>query len=88
MTFELLVIFGCLMLSAFFSGMEIAFVSSNRVRLALQIKQPGLVSTALAIITENPSKFIATTLGYEKEKARKWKLYGFWRQKDLKPHGN
>ena len=62
MTPELLVIFGCLMLSAFFSGMEIAFVSSNRVRLALQIKQPGLVSTALAKITENPSKFIATTL--------------------------
>ena len=50
------------MLSAFFSGMEIAFVSSNRVRLALQIKQPGLVSTALAKITENPSKLIATTL--------------------------
>ena len=62
MTPELFVIFGCLMLSAFFSGMEIAFVSSNRVRLALQIKQPGLVSTALAKITENPSKFIATTL--------------------------
>ena len=62
MTPELIVIFGCLMLSAFFSGMEIAFVSSNRVRLALQIKQPGLVSTALAKITENPSKFIATTL--------------------------
>jgi CBS domain containing-hemolysin-like protein len=62
MTPELLVILGCLMLSAFFSGMEIAFVSSNRVRLALQIKQPGLVSTALAKITENPSKFIATTL--------------------------
>jgi CBS domain containing-hemolysin-like protein len=62
MTPELLVILGCLMLSAFFSGMEIAFVSSSRVRLALQIKQPGLVSTALAKITENPSKFIATTL--------------------------
>ncbi|MEC8238686.1 MAG: hemolysin family protein [Bacteroidota bacterium] len=62
MTSELFVIFGCLMLSAFFSGMEIAFVSSNRVRLALQIKQPGLVSSALANITKNPSKFIATTL--------------------------
>ena len=62
MTPELLVIFGCLMLSAFFSGMEIAFVSSNRVRLALQIKQPGMVSSALAKITENTSKFIATTL--------------------------
>ena len=62
MTSELFIIFGCLMLSAFFSGMEIAFVSSNRVRLALQIKQPGLVSSALANITKNPSKFIATTL--------------------------
>ena len=42
--------------------MEIAFVSSNRVRLALQIKQPGTMSSALANITKNPSKFIATTL--------------------------
>jgi CBS domain containing-hemolysin-like protein len=58
----LLVIVGCLMLSAFFSGMEIAFVSSNRIRLALQIKQPGIVSVALAKLTKNPSKFIATTL--------------------------
>ncbi|MCH1385709.1 MAG: hemolysin family protein, partial [Flavobacteriaceae bacterium] len=47
---------------AFFSGMEIAFVSSNRIRLALQIKQPGIVSVALAKLTKNPSKFIATTL--------------------------
>jgi putative hemolysin len=58
----LLVIVGCLMLSAFFSGMEIAFVSYNRIRLALQIKQPGIVSVALAKLTKNPSKFIATTL--------------------------
>ncbi|MDG0967530.1 MAG: hemolysin family protein [Flavobacteriaceae bacterium] len=62
MTPALLVIVGCLMLSAFFSGMEIAFVSSNRIRLALQIKQPGIVSVALAKLTKNPSKFIATTL--------------------------
>ena len=62
MTPALLVIVGCLMLSAFFSGMEIAFVSYNRIRLALQIKQPGIVSVALAKLTKNPSKFIATTL--------------------------
>ena len=62
MTSELFVIFWLLDAICFFFGMEIAFVSSNRVRLALQIKQPGLVSSALANITKNPSKFIATTL--------------------------
>ena len=35
-----------------FSGMEI-FMSSNRVHLALQTKKTGLVSIALAKITEN-----------------------------------
>ena len=37
------------------------FCVLNRVRLALQIKQHGLVSNALEKITENPSKFIATS---------------------------
>jgi CBS domain containing-hemolysin-like protein len=57
-----LVILVCLLLSAFFSGMEIAFVSSNRIRLAIQKKQGGVMTIALSKLTDNPSKFIATML--------------------------
>ena len=57
-----IVILVCLLLSAFFSGMEIAFVSSNRIRLAIQKKQGGLMAIALSKLTDNPSKFIATAL--------------------------
>lgn len=57
-----MVILISLLLSAFFSGMEIAFVSSNRIRLAIQKKQGGLMAIALSKLTDNPSKFIATML--------------------------
>ena len=51
-----------LLLSAFFSGLEIAFVSSNKLFLEIQKKQKGLNSFLLKKCTENPSKFIATML--------------------------
>ena len=57
-----LVIITCLLLSAFFSGMEIAFVSSNRIYLEIEKLQVGLTSKVLKKITENPSRFIATML--------------------------
>ena len=57
-----LVIVLCLALSAFFSGMEIAFISSNRIFLEIEKQQEGLTSKVLKIITENPSRFIATML--------------------------
>jgi len=57
-----LVIISCLLLSAFFSGMEIAFVSSNRIYLEIEKLQVGLTSKVLKKITENPSRFIATML--------------------------
>ena len=50
-----LVIITCLLLSAFFSGMEIAFVSSNRIYLEIEKLQVGLTSKVLKKITENPS---------------------------------
>jgi putative hemolysin len=59
---EISVIVLCLMLSAFFSGMEIAFISANKIYLEIEKKQDGLVPTILAKLTENPSKFIATML--------------------------
>jgi CBS domain containing-hemolysin-like protein len=36
---ELVVIISCLLLCAFFSGMEIAFVSSNKIYLEIEKKQ-------------------------------------------------
>lgn len=51
-----------LMLSAFFSGMEIAYVSSNKVQLEIEKKEGGLIGRILDKITKKPSKFIATML--------------------------
>jgi len=51
-----------LLLSAFFSGMEIAFVSANRIHIEIEKKQEGLLAAVLGKITASPSKFIATML--------------------------
>jgi len=57
-----LVIIICLLLSAFFSGMEIAFVSSNRIYLEIEKLQAGVNLKVLKKITQNPSRFIASML--------------------------
>ena len=51
-----------LLCSAFFSGMEIAYVSSNRLNLEIEKKQKGLIPKILSIITKDPSRFISTML--------------------------
>ena len=56
------VIVVCLILSAFFSGMEIAFVSSNRIYLEIEKLQGSFTSKVLKSITQNPSHFIACML--------------------------
>ena len=62
MSSDLIVIILSLLLSAFFSGMEIAYVSANKIHIEIEKKQRGLLSTLLAKITSKPSKFIATML--------------------------
>ncbi|MDA9029033.1 CNNM domain-containing protein, partial [Flavobacteriaceae bacterium] len=62
MTLDLLIITLSLILSAFFSGMEIAYVSSNKIHIEIEKKQAGLLSKLLTKITAKPSKFIATML--------------------------
>lgn len=59
---EVSIILVSLLLSAFFSGMEIAFVSSNKVYLGIEKMQDGFVAKILTKITQNPSKFIASML--------------------------
>ena len=52
----------CLILAAFFSGMEIAFTSANKIYLEIEKKQDDFLSRILTKLTENPSKFIAAML--------------------------
>ncbi|SNR22737.1 hemolysin family protein [Flavobacterium sp. ov086] len=59
---EISIIILCLILSAFFSGMEIAFISSNKIYLEIEKKQDNFISQILTKLTENPSKFIAAML--------------------------
>ena len=62
MTFQISVILISILFSAFFSGMEIAFVSSNKIYIEIEKKQIGFFSYLLKKITKKPSKFIATML--------------------------
>ncbi len=48
--------------SAFFSGMEIAFVSSNRLRVEMDRDKHGLSQRALDVFYRHPSHFISTML--------------------------
>jgi len=59
---EIAIIILCLLLCAFFAGMEIAYISSNKIYLEIEKKQDNFLSKILTKITEKPSKFIATML--------------------------
>ena len=48
--------------SAFFSGMEIAFVSSNRLRVEMDRDKHGLAQRALDVFYRQPHHFISTML--------------------------
>lgn len=48
--------------SAFFSGMEIAFITSNRVRVGLDVQKKGLTSSLINIFYSHQDMFISTML--------------------------
>jgi CBS domain containing-hemolysin-like protein len=51
-----------LMFSAFFSGMEIAFVSSNKMRFEMEREESGFTSRIIDVFYKHPSNFISTLL--------------------------
>lgn len=51
-----------LIFSGFFSGMEIAFVSSNRLRIELDLKKNKFAARLLNPFYKNPSRFIGALL--------------------------
>lgn len=57
-----LIILICLLLSAFFSGMEIAFVSANKLKVELDKQSGRTYSRLLEGVLQSPAKFIATML--------------------------
>ena len=62
MTVDIVIIVSTLILSAFFSGMEIAYVSSNKIHIELEKKQGDFLGKILDKLTAKPSKYIATML--------------------------
>ncbi len=57
-----LVILITILLSAFFSGMEIAFISANKLRLELDKKSEPFSSKILKFVTSDAGHYIATML--------------------------
>ncbi len=58
----LIITLTAMLMSAFFSGMEIAFVSSNKVRLGIDVAKGGLVNRIINIFYTHRDTFISTLL--------------------------
>src|SRR5262245_1230623 len=59
---EIYFILLALLFCAFFSGIEIAYISANRLKMELFKKQGSLAGRMLGITTATPARFLGTTL--------------------------
>ncbi len=62
MEIDIIIILFSIIASAFFSGMEIAFISANKLHIELEKNRKGFFPNILGKITQNSSKFITTML--------------------------
>ncbi len=62
MTNQIIGLIISMIFSGFFSGMEIAFVSSNRLRAEMDREKNGLSQRALGVFYNHPHNFISTML--------------------------
>ena len=62
MTATLSVILICLLLSAFFSGMEIAFLTSNKLRIEIDKSQKGVTQALIDLFISHSGMYITTLL--------------------------
>lgn len=62
MTVTLLVILICLLLSAFFSGMEIAFLTSNKLRIEIDKSKKGVTQALIDLFISHSGMYITTLL--------------------------
>jgi len=59
---DLYIILITLLFSAFFSGMEIAFITANKLQIEVQAKDKKIISRILSGFVHNQDKFLSTTL--------------------------
>ncbi|NBC04854.1 MAG: DUF21 domain-containing protein [Bacteroidetes bacterium] len=59
---ELLYILAAIVISGFFSGSEMAFVTANKLKLEIESRKDTFRGRSLAFFSDNPENFLTTTL--------------------------
>ena len=58
----LLMVCICLIFSGFFSGMEIAYISADKLRIEMLSQKKGLMASSLSYFQKHRARFLSTTL--------------------------
>jgi CBS domain containing-hemolysin-like protein len=83
MSNELIIILCMVLTSAFFAGMEIAFLSANKLRIELESNQGYLSARVLSFFLKKPQRFITTSLVGNNVALV---IYGIFSAELLEPH--